>query len=69
MGELTTRELEVLGAVAEGLSNQAVAQRLRIGERTVEAHIAAIFTKLGLGEAAGAHRRVLAVLTYLRATG
>ncbi len=69
LGELTTRELEVLGAVAEGLSNQAVAQRLRIGERTVEAHIAAIFTKLGLGEAAGAHRRVLAVLTYLRATG
>lgn len=69
LGRLTTRELEVLAAVAEGLSNQAVADRLHIGERTVEAHTAAIFAKLGLGETTGTHRRVLAVLTYLRATG
>jgi DNA-binding NarL/FixJ family response regulator len=66
---LTPRELEVLALVAEGLSNSAIGHRLRIGERTVEAHIAQIFAKLGLDVSAATHRRVLAALTYLRTTG
>jgi DNA-binding NarL/FixJ family response regulator len=64
---LTPRELEVLGLMAEGLSNQAIAERLVVTEGAVEKHISSIFAKLDLpGDAAG-HRRVLAVLTYLRA--
>lgn len=69
LGSLTARELEVLAAIAEGLSNQAVGRRLRIGDRTVEAHTSAIFAKLGIADSTDAHRRVLAVLAYLRATG
>ena len=65
--ELTDREQEVLALVAEGLSNQAIAQRLVINERTVETHTARIFTKLGLAQSPDLHRRVMAVLTYLRA--
>jgi DNA-binding NarL/FixJ family response regulator len=65
--ELTEREQEVLGLVAEGLSNSAIAQRLIINERTVETHTARIFTKLGLEPSDDTHRRVAAVLTYLRA--
>ena len=64
---LTDREREVLGLVAEGMSNQAIASRLFVTERTVEAHISAIFQKLGLAESRDQHRRVLAVLTFLRA--
>jgi DNA-binding NarL/FixJ family response regulator len=64
---LTAREREVLALVAEGLSNKAIAQRLRITERTVEAHITQTFGKLGLAENPGSHRRVMATLTYLRA--
>lgn len=64
---LTEREREVLGLVAEGMSNRAIAARLFVTERTVEAHISAIFHKLGLAESAEQHRRVLAVLTFLRA--
>jgi DNA-binding NarL/FixJ family response regulator len=57
----------VLGLMAEGLSNQAIAERLVVTEGAVEKHISSIFAKLDLpGDAAG-HRRVLAVLTYLRA--
>jgi DNA-binding NarL/FixJ family response regulator len=64
---LTVREREVLAQLTEGLSNSALAARLHVTERTVEAHITAIFAKLGLADEAGIHRRVLAVLTYLRA--
>jgi DNA-binding NarL/FixJ family response regulator len=64
--ELTDREQEVLSLVAEGLSNRAIADRLVINERTVETHTARIFTKLGLAQSPELHRRVSAVLTYLR---
>ena len=63
---LTTREREVLGLVAEGYSNKAIAARLVITERTVEAHITQTFTKLGLADDPASHRRVLAVLAFLR---
>lgn len=63
---LTTREREILSLMAEGRSNQAIAQRLFLSERTVEANVSRIFTKLGLLPAADDHRRVLAVLHYLR---
>jgi DNA-binding NarL/FixJ family response regulator len=65
--ELTEREREVLGLVAEGLSNQAIAGRLFITQRTVESHVTEIFLKLDLDVNPESHRRVLAVLTYLRA--
>ncbi|MEV4165272.1 response regulator transcription factor [Nonomuraea dietziae] len=63
---LTPREREVLALVAEGLSNRAIATRLVITDRTVEAHVAQCFAKLGLLDDASSHRRVLAVLAYLR---
>jgi DNA-binding NarL/FixJ family response regulator len=65
--ELSEREREVLGLVAEGLSNKAIASRLFVTERTVEAHVKQIFLKLRLETNPGSHRRVLAVLAYLRA--
>ena len=64
---LTHREREVLGLVAEGLSNRGIATRLFITDRTVEAHVKRIFTKLRLDASPESHRRVLAVLAYLRA--
>ena len=64
--ELTPREGEVLGLVAEGLSNGAIASRLFVTERTVEAHVKQVFQKLGLAVSPDSHRRVLAVLAYLR---
>ena len=67
LATLTEREREVLALLTEGLSNQALAGRLHVTERTVEAHITSIFSKLGLVDEPGVHRRVLAVLTYLRA--
>lgn len=63
---LSPREREVLSLVAEGLSNSAIAARLVVTERTVEAHVTQVFAKLRLPQSAEAHRRVLAVLTYLR---
>lgn len=67
LAELTPRERQVLTLMAEGRSNQAVAEVLVISERAVEKHVTSIFAKLGLPPAAEHHRRVLAVLTYLRA--
>ena len=67
LDELTAREKEVLALMAEGRSNQAIGERLFLAPKTVEAHIASIFSKLELLPEADDHRRVLAVLTYLRA--
>jgi DNA-binding NarL/FixJ family response regulator len=64
---LTPREKEVLSLMAEGRSNAAIARRLYLSERAVERHVTAIFAKLGLDATPDSHRRVLAVLTYLRA--
>jgi DNA-binding NarL/FixJ family response regulator len=66
MDELTPRERDVLKAMAEGHSNLAIAERLGLTERTVEANIRLILSKLALEPDTGQHRRVLAVLTYLR---
>ncbi|MDQ3893044.1 MAG: response regulator transcription factor [Actinomycetota bacterium] len=63
---LSPREREVLELMAEGRSNQAIGQRLFISPRAVEKHVTSIFTKLGLPAAPEDHRRVLAVLTFLR---
>jgi serine/threonine-protein kinase len=63
---LSERERAVLALVAEGLTNQGISRRLFITDRTVEAHVRQIFTKLGLDESSESNRRVLAVLTYLR---
>jgi DNA-binding NarL/FixJ family response regulator len=64
---LTPREREVLQLMAEGRSNQGIAERLVITERAVEKHVTAILDKLGLAPTPDDHRRVLAVLTFLRA--
>ena len=66
LGELTAREREVLGLMAEGRSNQGIADRLVVTERAVEKHVTSIFSKLKLPAATADHRRVLAVLAYLR---
>jgi DNA-binding NarL/FixJ family response regulator len=67
LADLSDREREVLELMAEGRSNHAVAARLVISERAVEKHVTSIFGKLGLPPAEDDHRRVLAVLTFLRA--
>lgn len=66
---LTAREREVLGLMAEGRSNIAIAETLVVTERAVEKHVTSIFSKLDLAPAPEDHRRVLAVLTYVRAIG
>jgi DNA-binding NarL/FixJ family response regulator len=62
---LSERERDVLRLMAEGLTNSGIARRLVVSERTVEAHVRRIFTKLDIAETEDAHRRVTAVLTYL----
>ena len=66
LAELTAREREVLELMAQGRSNQAIAERLFVTLRAVEKHVTSIFTKLRLPASTEDHRRVLAVLTYLR---
>ena len=63
---LSPRERDVLGAMAEGMSNRGIAVHLVITEAAVEKHVTGIFQKLGLGPTPTGHRRVQAVLTYLR---
>jgi DNA-binding NarL/FixJ family response regulator len=63
---LTPREQQVLALMAEGQTNRAIAADLVVTERAVERHVTSIFEKLGLSAADGGHRRVLAVLAYLR---
>jgi DNA-binding NarL/FixJ family response regulator len=66
LSELTEREGHVLERMAEGLSNRAIAQEFGVSERAVEHHVTSIFGKLGLSSTGQEHRRVLAVLAYLR---
>jgi len=66
---LSERATQVLGLVAEGMSNHAIAARLHITERTVESHITKTFLQLGLTDDPDSHKRVLAVLAYLRHHG
>ena len=66
LAALTPRERDVLAAMAEGKSNQGIADALFVTEAAVEKHVTSIFYKLGLGRTVTEHRRVLAVLTYLR---
>jgi DNA-binding NarL/FixJ family response regulator len=66
LSELTPREREVLGLMAEGLSNNAIAEKLVVTERAVEKHVTSIFGKLRLPPTGETHRRVLAVLAYVR---
>jgi DNA-binding NarL/FixJ family response regulator len=68
LSELSEREREVLGLMAEGHSNQGICGKLYLSPKTVEAHIRHIFLKLGLRDSPEYHRRVLAVLTFLRAS-
>jgi DNA-binding NarL/FixJ family response regulator len=68
LGHLTEREREVLALMAEGRSNKGICERLFLGPKTVEGHVRNIFAKLGVGESGDDHRRVLAVLSYLRST-
>ena len=66
LGELTDREREVLALMAEGRSNQGIGRKLFMAPKTVEAHVHRIFMKLGLEAGEDDHRRILAVLAYLR---
>ena len=66
LSTLTPRELEVLELVAEGRTNKAIADRMEITQRAVTKHVTSIFTKLDLPPGEDDHRRILAVLTFLR---
>jgi DNA-binding NarL/FixJ family response regulator len=68
MDLLTPRERDVLAAMAEGKSNEGIAEALFVTQAAVEKHVTRIFTKLGIGGSPAEHRRVLAVLTYLRSS-
>ena len=67
--ELTDREREILALMAEGRSNHGICEQLVLSPRTVESHVRTIFQKLDLAQAEDDHRRVLAVIAYLRAAG
>jgi DNA-binding NarL/FixJ family response regulator len=67
IARLSAREREILGLLAEGRSNIAIAETLHLAERSVEKHVTAVFTKLDLAQDPGDHRRVLAVLRFLNA--
>jgi DNA-binding NarL/FixJ family response regulator len=67
LDDISVREREVLELMAEGRSNQGIADRLEISERGVQKHVTSIFDKLGIPAGTDDHRRVLAVLTFLRA--
>ena len=68
LGELSPREREVLALVAEGRTNASIAKQLWLSEKTVETHVRSILGKLDLPQDGDTHRRVLAVVTYLRAS-
>ena len=67
LDSLTAREREVLGVMAEGRTNRSITSELFLSERAVERHVTSIFSKLELPNTGQDHRRVLAVLAYLRA--
>jgi DNA-binding NarL/FixJ family response regulator len=67
LAELSDRERGILALMAEGLTNAGIARRLVLGERTVESHVSAVLLKLGIAGGADDHRRVQAVIAYLRA--
>jgi DNA-binding NarL/FixJ family response regulator len=69
LDQLTPREMDVLREMAQGRSNAAIAGRLYLSESSIEKHVGAIFGKLGVGEGRDLHRRVAAVVAYLKATG
>ena len=69
VNQLTARERDVLGEIAQGKSNPAIAESLDLSKRAVEKHINAIFLKLGLADAANVSKRVLAVLMLLAKPG
>jgi DNA-binding NarL/FixJ family response regulator len=66
LDDLSEREREILGLMAEGLSNSRICALLHLSQRTVESHVRNIFTRLGLAESPDSSRRVLAVLAYIR---
>jgi DNA-binding NarL/FixJ family response regulator len=68
LGQLTEREREVLSLMAQGMNNAAIAKTLYLTDRAVEKHINSMFHKLGLTEEPDVHRRVMAVLAFLRET-
>ncbi|MEA2136607.1 MAG: hypothetical protein QOC68_4517 [Solirubrobacteraceae bacterium] len=69
LAELTDRERQVLALMAEGHSNRGIGGQLYLSPKTIEGHVGQIFLKLGIDDAPAAHRRVVAVLAFLRATG